>query len=73
MLDETSITTSGVRSGTYPVGGIAAVLNADTQGTQGTQGTEGTQDVPRGYYLLYQTCINGSNSTLSVTVLTWLG
>ncbi|TFD85420.1 hypothetical protein E3T61_17855 [Cryobacterium lactosi] len=58
------ITLSGVRSGTYRVGGVAAVLNANTQGTQ---------DVPRGYDLLYQTCINGSNSTMSFTVLTRVG
>ena len=58
------ITLSGVRSGTYRVGGVAAVLNANTQGTA---------DVPRGYDLLYQTCINGSNSTMSFTVLTRVG
>ena len=58
------ITLSGVRSGTYRVGGVAAVLNANTQGTG---------DVPRGYDLLYQTCIDGSNSTMSFTVLTRLG
>lgn len=60
----TVITLSGVRSGTYLVGGVAAVLNANTQGTR---------DVPRGYDLLYQTCINGSNSTMSFTVLTRVG
>ncbi|WEO77805.1 hypothetical protein BJQ94_01790 [Cryobacterium sp. SO2] len=60
----TVITLSGVRSGTYLVGGVAAVLNANTQGIG---------DVPRGYDLLYQTCIDGSNTTMSFTVLTRIG
>lgn len=58
------ITLSGVLSGTYRVGGVAAVLNANTQGTG---------NIPRGYDLLYQTCINGSNTTMSFTVLTRVG
>ncbi|SDK44208.1 hypothetical protein SAMN05216282_10666 [Cryobacterium psychrotolerans] len=58
------ITLSGVLSGTYRVGGVAAVLNANTQGTG---------NIPRGYDLLYQTCINGSNKTMSFTVLTRVG
>ncbi|MEO6200894.1 MAG: hypothetical protein ABIX44_07010 [Cryobacterium sp.] len=60
----TIITLSGVRSGTYRVGAVVAVLNAKTQGTA---------SVPRGYGLLYQTCINGSNATMSFTVLTKVG
>jgi hypothetical protein len=60
----TVITLSGVRSGTYRVGGVVAVLNANTQGTS---------NIPRGYGLLYQTCINGSNATMSFTVLTRIG
>lgn len=51
-------------SGTYRVGGVAAVLNANTQGTG---------NIPRGYDLLYQTCINGSNKMMSFTVLTRVG
>lgn len=58
------VTLSGVRSGTYLVGGVAAVLNANTQGTA---------SVPRGYDLLCQTCINGSNASMSFTVLTRIG
>lgn len=60
----TVITLSGVRSGTYRVGSVVAVLNANTQGTS---------NIPRGYGLLYQTCINGSNATMSFTVLTRIG
>lgn len=58
------ISLTGIRSGSYLVGGVAAVLDAHTQGTS---------DVPRGYDLLYQTCINGSDSTMSFTVLTRVG
>ena len=58
------ITLSGVRHGTYRVGKVVAVLNANTQGTS---------SVPRGYGLLYQTCINGSSATMSFTVLTRIG
>ena len=58
------ISLTGIRSGSYLVGGVAAVLNAHTQGTS---------DVPRGYDLLYQTCINGSDSAMSFTVLTRVG
>ena len=60
----TVITLSGVRSGTYRVGSVVAVLNANRQGTS---------NIPRGYGLLYQTCINGSNATMSFTVLTRIG
>ena len=60
----TTITLSGTRSGTYLVGHVAAVLNA---------GTDGRGDIPRGYDLLFQTCINGSDATMSFTVLTRVG
>jgi len=55
---------SGVRAGTYLVGGVVAVLNAATQGAS---------NIPRGYDLLYQTCINGSSATMSFTALTRIG
>ena len=60
----TTITLSGTRSGTYLVGHVAAVLNAST---------DGRGDIPRGYDLLFQTCINGSDATMSFTVLTRVG
>ena len=60
----TVITLTGVRSGSYLVGDVVAVLDAHT---------DGTSDVPRGYDLLYQTCINGSDSAMSFTVLTRIG
>lgn len=60
----TVITLSGTRSGTYRVGHVAAVLNAST---------DGRGDIPRGYDLLFQTCINGSDATMSFTVLTRVG
>ena len=56
----TTVTLSGVNLGTYRVGGIVAVLDVDT---------DGTASIPRGYDLLYQTCINGSNATMSFTAL----
>jgi hypothetical protein len=62
--DGSVITLSGVRSGTFLVGGVAAVLDVDT---------DGIDDVPRGYDLLYQTCIGGSSATMSFTVLTRIG
>ena len=60
----TLITLSGVRSGTYRVGSVVAVLNIST---------DGASDVPRGYGLLYQTCINGSSARMSFTALTRVG
>ena len=60
----TIITLSGTRSGTYRVGGVAAVPNAST---------DGRGDIPGGYDLLFQTCINGSDATMSFTVLTRVG
>lgn len=59
-----TITLSGVNSGTYRVGGIVAVLNV---------ATDGTSSIPRGYDLLYQTCINGSSATMSFAALTRIG
>lgn len=58
------ITLSGVRSGTYRVGSVVAVLNIST---------DSASDVPRGYGLLYQTCINGSSARMAFTVLTRVG
>jgi hypothetical protein len=56
----TTVTLSGVNSGTYRVGGIVAVLDI---------ATDGTASIPRGYDLLYQTCIDGSNATMSFAAL----
>ncbi|WP_134520932.1 hypothetical protein [Cryobacterium frigoriphilum] len=60
----TTITLSGVNSGTYRVGGTVAVLNV---------ATDGTSSIPRGYDLLYQTCINGSSATMAFVALTRVG
>ena len=59
-----TITLTGAAGGVYRVGSVAAVLNvaADT-----------ADDVPRGFDLLYQTCINGSSATMSFTELTRIG
>ncbi|WP_104138125.1 MULTISPECIES: hypothetical protein [unclassified Cryobacterium] len=59
-----TITLTGAAGGIYRVGSVAAVLNvaADT-----------ADDVPRGFDLLYQTCINGSSATMSFTELTRIG
>ncbi|MEO6200895.1 MAG: hypothetical protein ABIX44_07015 [Cryobacterium sp.] len=55
---------SGRYAGTYTVGRIVAVLDVRSQGTR---------NVPRGYGLLYQTCLNGSNATMAFRVLTRVG
>lgn len=60
----TEITLSGAVTGAYRVGGVVKVLNAST---------DGASMIPRGYDLLYQTCINGSNATMSFTSLTRIG
>jgi len=51
-------------SGTYVVGPVVAVLN---------QQTNRIGDVPHGFDLLYQTCINGDNTRMSFTQLTRVG
>jgi hypothetical protein len=60
----TLVQLSGAMSGTYRVGAVVAVLN---------QRTHRIGDVPRGYDLLYQTCINGDNTQMSFTQLTRVG
>ena len=59
-----TITLTGAASGVYLVGSVAAVLNV---------ATDTAEDVPRGFDLLYQTCINGSSATMSFTALTRVG
>lgn len=59
-----TITLTGITSGVYRVGSVAAVLNV---------ATDTANDVPRGFDLLYQTCINGSSATMSFTELTRIG
>jgi hypothetical protein len=51
---------SGVMSGTYRVGPVVAVLN---------QHVDRIENVPQGYDLLYQTCIDGDNTQMSFTEL----
>jgi hypothetical protein len=55
---------TGTMAGLYRVGPVVATLNAHTQ----TRG-----DIPRGYALLYQTCLNGNASTETFTQLTPIG
>ncbi|MCU1407068.1 MAG: hypothetical protein JWQ43_3371 [Glaciihabitans sp.] len=55
---------TGVRSGTYRTGPVVAVLN---------KATDGAEDLPRGYDLMYQTCIDDSNAQMSFTALTRIG
>ena len=57
----TLIELGGILSGTYRTGPVVAVLDKQVATTD---------DVPRGYDLLYQTCIDNSNSRMSFTVLT---
>jgi hypothetical protein len=57
----TRVELSGALSGTYVLGPVVAVLN---------QHTHRIGDVPHGYDLLYQTCINGDNTRMSFTQLT---
>lgn len=59
-----TVTITGQRAGVYRVGGIVTVLDVDV---------DTASDVPRGYDLLYQTCINGSSATMSFTALTRIG
>ena len=59
----TIVTLSGAEGGTYRVIGIVAYLNGHTQTTA---------DLPRGYDLLFQTCINGY-SKMSFTALQRIG
>jgi hypothetical protein len=60
----TTVTLTGVLTGTYRVGPVVAVLN---------QRTNTTSDVPRGHDLLYQTCQGGDNSRMSFTALQRIG
>ena len=59
-----TITLTGAASGVFRVGSVAAVLDV---------ATDTADDVPRGFDLLYQTCINGSSATMSFTALTRIG
>jgi hypothetical protein len=52
---------TGLMSGLYRVGRVAAVLDASVNTSL---------DVPRGYQLLYQTCRNDNSHTMTFTVLT---
>lgn len=51
---------TGIMSGLYRVGPVVAVLNAYV---------DHTSDIPRGYDLLYQTCLNGDAHTETFTEL----
>ncbi|WP_104170604.1 hypothetical protein [Cryobacterium sp. M23] len=57
----TVITLTGTQAGRWSIGGVAATLNKQTQDTRA---------IPRGYELMYQTCRNGSNTTMTFTLLT---
>ncbi|TFD66745.1 hypothetical protein [Cryobacterium ruanii] len=59
-----TIILTGVVSGTFRVGSIAAVLNA---------ATDNAGAIPHGFDLLYQTCVDGSSATMSFTELTRIG
>lgn len=57
----TIITLTGTQAGKWRIGRVAATLNKQTQNTG---------DIPRGNELMYQTCRNGSNTTMTFTLLT---
>lgn len=59
----TIVRITGVDAGVYRVVGVAAYLNGHTATTA---------DLPRGYDLLFQTCVNGYSS-MSFTALTRVG
>jgi len=59
--DGTIITLTGTQAGKWRIGGVAATLNKQTQDTRA---------IPRGNDLMYQTCRNGSNTTMTFTLLT---
>jgi hypothetical protein len=59
----TIVRITGVDAGVYRVDGVAAYLNGHTATTA---------DLPRGYDLLFQTCVNGYSS-MSFTALTRVG
>jgi hypothetical protein len=60
----TIVTLTGVFSGTYRIVGIVAILNL---------ATNTTADVPHGYDMIYQTCINGSSARMSLTAMIRIG
>lgn len=60
----TIIRLTGVHEGLYRVEGIVKMLN---------QNTATSADLPRGYDLLYQTCVNGQSTSMSIIALTRLG
>lgn len=55
---------SGAMSGTFRVGPVVAVLN---------QRVDRIEDVPQGYELLYQTCLDGDTTRMSFTQLVRAG
>jgi hypothetical protein len=55
-----TVVLSGALVGTYRVGPVVAVLD---------QHVDRIEDVPQGYELLYQTCIDGDNTRMSFTHL----
>jgi hypothetical protein len=55
---------TGIMGGLYRVGPVIAILNAHT---------DSPSEIPRGYALLYQTCLNGNASTETFTELTPIG
>jgi hypothetical protein len=55
---------TGTMRGLYRVGPVVAIVNAHTGSPS---------DIPRGYALLYQTCLNGNASTETFTELTPIG
>ena len=59
-----TVTLTGAASGVFLVGSVAAVLNV---------ATDTAADVPHGFDLLYQTCINDSSATMSFTELIRIG
>ena len=59
-----TVTITGQRAGVYRVEGIVATLDVSE---------DSAADVPYGYDLLYQTCINGSSANMSFTALTRIG
>jgi hypothetical protein len=60
----TTVTLTGLDAGVYRVGGVVKLLD---------HATAHTVDVPGGYDLLFQTCQNNSDKTMSFTALTRIG
>ena len=58
------VTLTGIHAGSWRIGAVAATLNKQTQTTR---------DLPWGNDLMYQTCFDGSDTTMTFTVLTRVG